>query len=363
MFAHGTGSGQPSCAKSQAPVRQTASVLRYNGSEAKKVSRMTIENEPLLLGLEVGGSKLQLVAASSPTRIIRRQRLTLERGTGATTIRDRIQTALEEWSGTRWRGIGVGFGGPVDWRSGRIRCSHQVDGWDDVDLRAWLLDLIDSPVAVENDANLAALAEARHGAGKGFNPVFYTNSGSGVGGGLILNGQIYHGAPPGEAEFGHLRLSPGGPTVEDRCSGWAVDRKIREWCAREPSSDLARRVGQTHGGEARHLAQALAANDTAAQRILEVTADDLAFALSHVVHLFHPAVVVLGGGLSLLGEPWRAAVAQALPMQVMAAFRPGPEVRLAALGEDVVPVGALALAASLNELSPAPKEPPPKPQP
>lgn len=308
---------------------------------------MTSENEPLLLGLEVGGSKLQLVAAVSPTRIIRRQRLPVDRGAGATAIQDHIRTALTQWADTRWQAMGVGFGGPVDWRSGRICCSHHVGGWDNVDLRGWLADLIHAPVAVENDANLAALAEARHGAGQGHNPVFYTNSGSGVGGGLIVAGQIYHGAPPGEAEFGHLRLAPGGPIVEDRCSGWAVDRKIRERCAREPSSELARLVGQTHGGEARHLAKALAAGDSAAKQVLGETAGDLAFALSHVVHLFHPAAVVLGGGLSLLGEPWRAAVAQALPAHLMVAFRPGPVVRLAAWGEDVVPVGALALAASL----------------
>ena len=320
---------------------------------------MTVEHEPWLLGLEIGGSKLQLVAAVSPTHIIRRQRLSVERGAGATAIRDRLQLALTQWAGARWRAMGVGFGGPVDWRSGRICCSHQVDGWDDVDLRGWLTNLIGAPVAVENDSNLAALAETRHGAGQGCNPVFYTNSGSGVGGGLIVNGQIYHGARPGEAEFGHLRLAPGGPTVEDRCSGWAMDRKIRERCVREPSSGLARLVGETRGGEARYLAEALAAGDTAAKQILEVTVDDLAFALSHVVHLFHPEVVVLGGGLSLLGEPWRAAVAQALPAHLMTAFRPGPLVRLAALGEDVVPVGALALAASLDAEKSARPEPPP----
>ncbi|MBI3881399.1 MAG: ROK family protein, partial [Verrucomicrobia bacterium] len=80
------------------------------------------------------------------------------------------------------------------------------------------------------------------------------------------------------------------------------------------------------------------------QRLLSETADDLAFALSHATHLFHPEVIVLGGGLAMVGEPWRAAVAAALPKFVMHAFAPGPTVKLAALGEDVVPAGALALA-------------------
>ena len=99
--------------------------------------------------------------------------------------------------------------------------------------------------------------------------------------------------------------------------------------------------------EARHLKEALVARDPSAQEILAETAGNLAFALSHVVHLFNPSIIILGGGLSLIGEPWRVAVAEALMMHLMKAFRPGPEVGLAALGEDVVPVGALMIAESL----------------
>lgn len=84
-----------------------------------------------------------------------------------------------------------------------------------------------------------------------------------------------------------------------------------------------------------------------ARGLLGAVADDLAFALSHAVHLFHPEVIVVGGGLSLVGEPLRAAMAEALPGYLMDAFHPGPQVALAGLGEDSVPVGALALAASV----------------
>lgn len=318
---------------------------------------MPIVNEPLLLGLEIGGTKLQLVAGASPRHILLRQRLIVDRTWGAAAICEQIKAALAQWAGIRWRAAGIGFGGPVDWRSGRICCSHQVDGWKDLNLRSWLENLIDAPVAVENDANLAALAEARYGAGYDFTPVFYTNSGSGVGGGLIVDGQIYHGASPGEAEFGQLRLAPDGLTVEDHCSGWAVDRKIRELCDEEPLSELAEVVGLERGGEARQLAAALALGNKAARKIVEETASILSFALSHVVHLIHPQVIVLGGGLALLGEPWRASIAQGLPVHLVAAFRPGPKVRLAALGEDVVPCGALVLAGSLDVESVSATEP------
>jgi glucokinase len=211
-------------------------------------------------------------------------------------------------------------------------------------LGEWLRAKSGLPSFVDNDANVATLAEALHGAGVGFNPVFYTNSGTGVGGGLAVDGRIYHGATPGEAELGHVRLDRAGTIVEDRCSGRAVDAKIRALKKTDPDSLLARSIGDPPGGEARQLAGALQNGDVAARRILDETAEDLSFALSHAVHLFHPEVVVLGGGLSLIGEPWRAAIAAALPRFVMHAFAAGPKVLLAANGEDVVPVGALALA-------------------
>jgi glucokinase len=99
------------------------------------------------------------------------------------------------------------------------------------------------------------------------------------------------------------------------------------------------------GGEARALAAALRARDAVARALLDAWADDLALGLSHVVQLLHPALIVLGGGLALVGAPLRAAVARALPRYVMKALLPAPRIALAALGEDVVPVGALLLAA------------------
>ena len=129
---------------------------------------------------------------------------------------------------------------------------------------------------------------------------------------MIVDGAIYHGASPGEAEIGHVRLDRDGTIVEHRCSGWAVDGRVRAAVAASPGGALARLVATSPGGEARHLAPALAVGDPLAARIVEETAGDLAFGLSHAMHLFHPDVIVLGGGLSGLGEPLRAAVAALL---------------------------------------------------
>ena len=298
------------------------------------------------LGIEIGGTKLQMVIGDGEGRILERQRFMVERREGGAGIRRQIEMGLGEWKGRTLAAVGVGFGGPVDWRSGRICCSHQIEGWSDFELGEWLQKLTGAEVRVENDANTAALAEAVLGAGKGRNPVFYVTLGSGVGGGLVLDQKIYHGAIPGEAEIGHVRLNREGTIVEDRCSGWAVDRQIRERIGQGASSELARLIGSSQGGEAKHLGRALESGDPLAREILEETCGDLAFGLSHVVHLMHPEVIVLGGGLSLLGEVLASTTLKHLRGFMMEAFAPGPEIRIAALGEDVVPIGALLLAKS-----------------
>src|SRR5690606_14490231 len=156
---------------------------------------------------------------------------------GADGIREHLAKVLPEalaGADTRPSAIGVGFGGPVDWRTGRIARSHQVAGWSEFPLGDWLRDLTGLRAVVDNDANVAALAEARRGRGRGARTVFYVTLGSGVGGGFTIDGRIHHGAPPGESEIGHVRLDKSGTLVEERCSGWAVDRRIREAIALHP---------------------------------------------------------------------------------------------------------------------------------
>jgi glucokinase len=299
-----------------------------------------------LLGIEIGGTKLQIVVGTPEGRILDRHRFAVNPAEGGTGIRRHIEACVRGLVDTvRPAAVGVGYGGPVDWQTGQICCSHHVEGWSDFPLGTWLASFSKCPVVIDNDANVASLGEAVHGAGAGFNPVFYVTLGSGVGGGLSLDGRIYHGAKPGESEIGHMRLDRSGTILESRCAGWSVDRRVREAVQFVPNGILARHAAQFPKAEARALVPALHEGDEMARNILNDTAGDLAFGLSHVVHLFHPEVVVIGGGLSLIGAPLRDAVAAALPQWTMKAFVPGPKVFLSKLGEDVVPTGALALAA------------------
>jgi glucokinase len=298
----------------------------------------------MMLGLEIGGTKLQLVLGDERANILQRRKLAVDAKAGAAGLQQQIRLTLSEMIEQGITKVGVGFGGPVDWRTGKICRSHQVEGWSDFDLAGWLRELTNAPVAVDNDANVGALGEARNGAGAGFDPVFYVTLGSGVGGGLVVGGNIYHGAIPGEAEIGHVRLDRSGAIVESRCSGWAVDAKVRTAATAQPRSVLAQLSARSPGAEGRHLLEAIRRQDATASSILAETAEDLAFGLSHVTHLFHPAVIILGGGLSKLGEPLRCAVETHLQRFTMEAFSPGPRILLSALGEDAVPIGALELA-------------------
>lgn len=286
-----------------------------------------------------------MVAGTADGTITRRWRHEIDAKAGGDGIRRQITAWLPEASEAAPAALGVGFGGPVDWRTGNIARSHQIEGWSGFPIGQWLQDQLGRPVRVDNDANVAALGEAHRGRGRGAASVFYTTLGSGVGGGLVLDGHIYHGARPGESEIGHVRLDKAGTLVEQRCSGWAVDRRIREAIALHPGSPLAELAGGVTRGEARFLAAALDRQDALADAILSELADNLAFALSHVTHLMHPDRIVLGGGLAMVGEPLRLAVSEALKLYIMEVFQPGPALFLSGLGEDAVPTGALLLAA------------------
>ena len=296
------------------------------------------------VGIEIGGTKLQVATGDPSTgKFDQIYRYQVDKALEAEGILAQIEKTLLALPYPPTR-IGIGFGGPVNRTTGVIAASHQIGGWSGFELLQWFKYRFDVPVFMDNDANLAALGEAHFGAGKGYKQVFYITLGSGVGGGLVCNGALYHGNAPGEAEVGLLQLDRQGNNLESFCSGWALDAKIRKLLPALPNeSALKQLVGFQQSGEAKFVLPALNHSDRHAAELLSEYADTLAWGLSHVVHLFNPQIIVLGGGVSLIGEALRVQVQEALPKYLVKAFQPGPIIALAELKEETVLVGALCL--------------------
>jgi glucokinase len=299
------------------------------------------------IAIEIGGSKLQIATGDPKTGTIHElYRYQVDKAQGASGILEQIEQTLWDLPHAP-SAIGIGFGGPLNHETGVIATSHQIGGWSDFELKKWVQERYDVPVVIDNDANAAALGEALFGVGRTHKRVFYITLGSGVGGGMVINRALYHGTVPGEAEVGHLALTKTGATLESMCSGWALDAKIRSLLpGLDEQAPLKQLIGTQTFGEARFLLPAIQQKDELATQLLLEHADNLAWGLSHVAHLFHPDIIVMGGGVSLIGEPLRAAVQQSLPKYLVKSFQPGPEIAVAELREEVVLVGALCMLIS-----------------
>lgn len=315
---------------------------------------------PHYLGIEIGGTKIQLGIGRGDGTLTGVWRGRVDVAAGPEGIRRQIMTAVpimlqsSQINRDELCGVGIGFGGPVDDRTQRVIKSHQIEGWDDFELAAWISDVVGCPAVLGNDADVAGLAEALFGAGRGYSPVFYVTIGSGIGGGLILDGEIYRGVGRGAAEIGHLRLSPRlgsdvlePQALEEYASGWSIARAAAEAVRRatHPRSRLAEVAADVDRLTAEQVAQAAAEGDELANAVLQGAWSYLAQGLCQVIALFCPRRIVIGGGVSLMGErllfePLRQLVAA----QVFRPFADCYEIVPAALGEEVVIHGALALA-------------------
>ena len=304
------------------------------------------DNLQYFLGIEIGGTKIQLMVGDSQLVVIDQVNFPVGKVKEASIIKEKLAVQLVELTKKyHVSAIGVGFGGPVNSRTGQIYRSFHVDGWKHINLKKWIAESSQRPVFVDNDGNLAALAEAYFGAGKEYQRVFYMTLGSGVGGGFIIDGQIYHGKGPSEMEIGHIQLDKSGKTLESSCSGWAMNRKLGNLIKHEPIGILASLIADKQVDESKYLMQAIEAGDLEAKRIFIETIDDLAFGLSHIIHLLNPDVIIVGGGLSFIGETLTEGISEMLPKYLMSTLKSAmPKIKLSALKEQSVPLGALKLA-------------------
>jgi glucokinase len=311
----------------------------------------------MFLGVEIGGTKLQLGLGAGDGHILALWRGTVNPSEGSEGIRKQIVSAVPELLAKanadrgHLRGVGIGFGGPTDDATGSVVKSHHIAGWDGFPLADWVTELVGVPAVICNDADVAGLAEAHFGAGKGLSPIFYITVGSGIGGGLIIDGQVYRGVGRGAAEVGHLR--PVYPPsrhgheriLEDWASGWGIGRAAEE--AERAGGDVSgiRRAAAGGAVTGKAVAEAARLGDAVALRIVDEAVQALAEGVCSVIKLLCPRRVIIGGGVSLVGEellfrPLCRYVAE----RGFAAFAGLTDIVPAALGEEVVVHGALALA-------------------
>ncbi|MBP88470.1 MAG: hypothetical protein CMJ64_17440 [Planctomycetaceae bacterium] len=326
----------------------------------------------MFLGIEIGGTKLQLgVGDGDHAHFETFERYDVIPTLGADGILQQIRAAaqglIQRFDIQR---VGFGFGGPVDRSTGCVITSHQIEGWTGLALVDWVRDNLNLAAVLGNDCDCAALAEALYGAGQGHRTVFYVTVGTGVGGGLVINQQIHGTDRPATAEVGHLRpgLLATDPhaTVESLASGWGLAATARACLSNEPErhkdrllpksrpvlnevdrGDLMDRCdGNSESLTTRMVGEAAAAGNNGAREILRTGTDTLAWAIAQVMAIVAPDVVVIGGGVSLMGDelfldPIREAVSRYLfPPLAGAYVLTGPR-----LGEEVVVHGALALGA------------------
>lgn len=295
------------------------------------------------LAIEIGGTKLQLAIADTKSSALQKiYRYDIDRSLGSKGILHTIETTINAMS-SKPKNIGIGFGGPINRKTGVIAASHQIEGWSGFNLKDWFLQRYGATIYMENDANVAALAEARYGAGSAHDKVFYVTLGSGVGGGMVIDKELYVGNFPGESEIGLIKLKKGKSTLESLCSGWALNKVIRKAITQKPNSKLATLVGDNNDHEAKYLKKAIEYEDELALDIFDEYCDILAYGLSFVVHLFNPEVIVIGGGVSLIGDHLTQSLSQNLPKYISTTYHPGPTIQLSTLGEEVVLRGALSL--------------------
>ncbi len=299
----------------------------------------------LVIGVDVGGTKMTAALATKNGQIVRMVREQTKREEGAQggfkAISKMVQTLLSEAKSQNLQveRIGIGFGGPVDFERGVVYLSHHVPGWEDFPLKAELETRFSIPTIVDNDANAGTLGEWMFGAGKGIDDLLYVNIGTGIGGGIISGGKLIRGWKNLAGEIGHMTVKPDGPVctcgrkgcLEALASGSAIGREGTERFGRPMRSE-----------EVFQLAEQ---GDPIAKQILAEAVDALAFAIGAAANLFNPKRVILGGGVAeapehLLLEPLR----ERLPRYTLPQTAEGLEVVRAQLGYDAGIMGAIALA-------------------
>jgi len=311
-----------------------------------------------VVGIDIGGTKLAVVVADKHGNILTKVRKPTEAHRGRAQAIDAILAMVAEGvasAGLKWEqisGIGVSCGGPLDTKTGIVYSPPNLPGWDAVPLKRLIEDAFGIPTVIENDANAGALAEWRFGGGRGYDHVVYMTMSTGIGGGIVVGGQVYHGANDSAGEVGHQILLPDGPPcgcgkrgcLEALCSGPAIARRAQAAVkAHSNTRILALAGGQIDAVKSEHVVDAARDGDELAMRLVGETAYYMGWGIANLVNILNPDIVLIGtiaiAAGDLLLNPIRETVRQ------MAMQRPAEVVKImpAQLGERIGDLAAIAL--------------------
>src|SRR6267143_732186 len=290
----------------------------------------------VVVGVDIGGTKVAAGLVDANGEILARNRTPMltvgapSNGLAAvsTAIRGLFSDALSQ---NQIEAIGICAPGPLNPHTGVIINPPNLTIWHNYPLAKEIRRLYNVHVRVDNDANAAALAEAKWGAGRGYPNIFYATIVTGIGTGIIFDGRIYHGRTGAAAEGGHLGIDSNGPTcncgkrgcIETLAAGPAIARRARQKLEKNPKSVLWEMAGgNIQMVSAEMVGKAHAVNDSVAKEVMRETLDLLAYWLGSIIDLLEPDAIVIGGGVSSLLAPfldeirerWRGACINPHPL-------------------------------------------------
>jgi glucokinase len=307
------------------------------------------------IGVDMGGSKLLAGAVDRDLSVHHRAQRTLS-GLDQAALLDIAVDAVEDLralAGGEVAAVGFGIPSLIDQRTGRAVIAVNLP-LADVLFGEVMAERLGLPVFVDNDANMAALAEHRAGAAFGCSEAVLLTVGTGIGGGLIIRGELYRGATGAGAELGHTVIDMNGPPCQGNCpnhgcveamaSGTALAREAVRIAGERPGSALAGALEDGHALVGPLVTELAYDGDAAAIEVLELIGTRLGVAIASFVNIFNPQVVVIGGGVmaagDLLLEPARATVAA----RALTPSRDQVRIVTAAFGVEAGMIGAAALA-------------------
>lgn len=320
-------------------------------------------DDTLYAAIDLGGTKIYTVLANGDGVILASEREETPASAGPGTILDLMAVSVKRIvkkfgpRNAKLRGLGVCAAGFFDWQKRVLIHSPNLAGWDNVALEAELSRRTGLPVVAENDANAAALGEARRGAGRGSSNLVFITVSTGIGAGLILDGTIYRGARGFAGEIGHMVVKPDGPLcgcgrrgcLETVASGSAIARAAA-LALPTNTRTLFAEVPAASGGQpntAQVFAAARLGNKTA-QSIIDEAIHYLGIGLVNLVNLLNPEVIVVGGGVAEAGETLLAPLRQAIAAKAIPPAAASVTLKKAELGVEAGVVGMLCLMTEIN---------------